>query len=84
MSIFLDYFFAGSWSRCRAGKLFAPTPLACCSKAHPAVRRELALWAQTALLTGAGFHQEQQRRGPKSLQSFPVRHRLQIWLVKSL
>ncbi|WP_237747395.1 hypothetical protein, partial [Acidithiobacillus thiooxidans] len=48
----------------------------CCSKAHPAVRRELALWAQTALLTGAGFRQEQQRRGPKSLQSLQARCRL--------
>ncbi|MDA8175563.1 MULTISPECIES: hypothetical protein [Acidithiobacillus] len=45
------------WS-CR---LFAPLFLACCSTAHPAVRRELALRAQTALLTGAGFCQEQQR-----------------------
>ncbi|QFX95230.1 hypothetical protein GCD22_00768 [Acidithiobacillus thiooxidans ATCC 19377] len=35
--------------------------IACCSTAHPAVRRELALRAQTALLTGAGFRQEQQR-----------------------
>ncbi|WP_215863765.1 hypothetical protein, partial [Acidithiobacillus concretivorus] len=52
-----------------AYRLFAPMSLACCSKAHPAVRRELALRAQTALLTGAGFHQEQQRRGTKSRQS---------------
>jgi|GEM_PF-4577276 len=41
--------------------LFAPSFLACCSMAHPAVRRELALRAQTALLTGAGFRQEQRR-----------------------
>ncbi|WP_215882991.1 hypothetical protein, partial [Acidithiobacillus sulfurivorans] len=54
--------------------------LACCSKAHPAVRRELALWAQTALLTGAGFRQEQQRRGPKSLQSLPATRRFQDFL----
>jgi hypothetical protein len=60
---------SATWNRQLSPGLFAPTSLACCSTAHPAVRRELALRAQTALLTGAGFHQEQQRRGTKSRQS---------------
>jgi len=51
--------------------LFAPLFLACCTKAHPAVRRELALRAQTALLTGAGFHQEQQRLETKVAAKHP-------------
>ncbi|MBU2812631.1 hypothetical protein HF669_15025 [Acidithiobacillus thiooxidans] len=51
--------------------LFAPLFLACCSKAHPAVRRELALRAQTALLTGAGFRQEQQRLETKVAAKHP-------------
>jgi len=51
--------------------LFAPLFLACCSMAHPAVRRELALRAQTALLTGAGFRQEQQRLRTKVAAKHP-------------
>jgi hypothetical protein len=51
--------------------LFAPLFLACCFKAHPAVRRELALRAQTALLTRAGFRQEQQRLGTKVAAKHP-------------
>ena len=50
---------------------FAPLFLACCSKAHPTVRRELALRAQTALLTGAGFRQEQQRLETKIAAKHP-------------
>jgi len=51
--------------------LFAPLFLACCSKAYPAVRRELALRAQTALLTGAGLRQEQQRLKTKVAEKHP-------------